>query len=95
MNIDLIELADQLTTEEIAELLARHLCLDVQAYAKDMVDQSEDDPEEKQSFETILSDPNAMIKEAKNMAFEGWFQHHDLSYMIDKALEDVAEEYVR
>lgn len=92
---NLVELAEVLNTNDLAELLARRLCLEVQEIAKDQIENLEDDPEAVEAYTAMLTDPDAMCAEAESVAFEGWFHHYDLSDMVDKALERVAEEYVR
>lgn len=91
----LIELAEELSIDDITELLARKACLISQEFAKDRIDDEDLDEEDREPYRAVLSNTEAMTEDAQSYVYQTLFDHNELGFAVEEKIAEVAEEYVR
>jgi len=93
MELDLIELSENLSFADIAELIARVSLRDAQMFANNALE-TLSDPDDIAQCNMILGDVDSMINEARNM-YSTIVGDETFVLAVLSTIESAAEEYVR
>jgi hypothetical protein len=90
-SINLIELAEEISYDEMAELLARFILNEEQSFAEQMISSSDDTT--KMIYRKVLSNSSQLCLEAEDLLRDVYLKNFLETVKI--TIGSVAEEYVR
>lgn len=93
--MNLIELSEELSIEDIVELLARKALHMQQDVCKSVVDDEDQTEAAKQPYRDALQKVDEMASSTRDVAHEIWFHNESIESAVCGKIDELAGEYVR
>lgn len=93
--MDLIKLADDLSIDDIAELIARKLLQQEQELCRDICNDDTVAEKDKRPYRNTLANAEALGEQTQEAVHEKLFHYHTFVDSVNSKIINIADEYTR